>query len=112
MTDHGDLPLPDYDHLPTGSLESRIKPLSREDVQQLLDYERAHGDRLPVVQVLEARLDQLAAGAEPTGGSTDAVTPETAPPPSGGSKVTPDTVGPPTNPPSQGVPTNPSQPRH
>ncbi|MDF4249240.1 hypothetical protein [Streptomyces sp. WMMB303] len=31
------LPLPDFDQLPAGAVEHRIRPLAREDVQRLLD---------------------------------------------------------------------------
>lgn len=107
---HDELPLPDYDHLPVGSLESRLKPLVAEDVERLLAYEHAHADRVAVVQLLEARLEALRQGAEPTEGSVGGMTPETESAP-GGSPVEPETQGPKINPPSQGVPTNPAQPR-
>lgn len=107
---HDELPLPDYDHVPVGSLGPRIAPLDRSAVETLLAYERAHGNRAPVVQVLESRLTELAEGAEPTGGSPGGATPENRSAP-GGSPVEPTTEGPRINPPSQGVPTNPSQPR-
>ena len=108
---HDQLPLPDYDHIPLGSLESRIRSLDAAGVNVLLTYEKAHGDRLPVVNVLERRLQALRSGARPTGGDPLADTPEVqhAPPP--GSPASPQTQGPPVNPPSQGVPTNPAQPR-
>jgi hypothetical protein len=88
-----DLPLADYDDLTLGAVESRIRSLDAASLRQLLDYERAHGNRLPVVQLLEQRSAQLEAGAEPTG-----VSPAR-------------TEGPPVNPPSHGDPTNPAQPR-
>jgi hypothetical protein len=108
-TEHDELPLPDYDHLPVGSLASHISALTEEEVGRLVDYERAHGNRLPVLQVLEHRLTALQSGAEPSGSVPDSL-PEiggTA----GGSKVSPATSGPPINPPSHGDPTNPTQPR-
>ena len=108
---HDSLPLPDYDHLTLGSLEARIKTLDREGVERLLAFERAHGNRLPVIQVLERRTEALQHGAQPTGGSPDALVPEAAGEPTGGSKVSPQTSGPPINPPSHGDPTNPAQPR-
>jgi hypothetical protein len=74
-----------------------------------LSYERAHGNRLPVVQILESRLDALKGGAEPSATSAPD-TPEVSQT-QHGSKVSPATSGPPINPPSQGVPTNPAQPR-
>jgi hypothetical protein len=110
-TSSKDLPLPDYDHLPTGSLQNRIRSLSAEELEQVLAYERSHGDRLDVRTVLEARLSALRAGAEPSGGSPLAARPEAAPPPAGDTSVSPQTSGPKMNPPSQGVPSNPAQPR-
>ena len=105
------LPLPDYDHLTTGSLQSRIRSLDGEGVRQLLTYEQNHGNRLAVVQILESRLRMLDDGAEPSAGSPLAATPEVTSAPPGGSKVSPQTSGPPVNPPSHGDPTNPAQPR-
>lgn len=51
-----------------------------------MDHERAHADRLPVVQVLEQRLEALrSSDVQPSGGDPAAAQPEHAPPPSGGS---------------------------
>jgi hypothetical protein len=105
---HHDLPLPDYDDLPLGSLESRVRTLDADGVNRLLEYEKEHGNRLPVVQVLEARAQALVDGAEPTGGSPQGATPEVG---SQGSAEPAQKEGPPVNPPSQGDPTNPAQPR-
>ncbi|WP_210479543.1 hypothetical protein [Naasia sp. SYSU D00948] len=109
-TEHDELPLPDYDHLPVGSLASHLSALTEDDVARLFDYERAHGNRLPVLQVLEHRLNALRAGAEPSG-SVPETLPELGGSAAGGSKVSPQTSGPPINPPSHGDPTNPTQPR-
>jgi hypothetical protein len=108
---HDQLPLPDYDHLTMGDLVGRIRSLGEDQLQVLLDYERTHGDRLPVVTVLDQRIGQLRGGAQPSGGDPTADTPELqhAPPPP--SKAGPATEGPPVNPPSHGYPTNPAQPR-
>lgn len=108
-SDRDRLPLPDFDHIPLGTLPSRISALDAEGIGQLLAFEREHGDRLPVVQVLERRLEQLQAGAEPSG-STDQQMPEVTQS-QHGSPVSPATSGPTINPPSHGVPTNPAQPR-
>jgi hypothetical protein len=109
---HDQLPLPDYDHLPTGSLEARIRTLGADELETVLAYERAHADRLPVVSLLERRLEALRSGdAEPTGGDPAADTPEVQHAPQAGSAVSPQTQGPPVNPPSHGDPTNPAQPR-
>ena len=111
-TNRDDLPIPDYDHLPLGSLESRIRSLDQAGVEALLVHESKHGDRAPVMNVLRQRLEALQNGAKPSSGSRDQGTmPESAPGATAASKVSPETSGPPVNPPSQGVPTNPAQPR-
>lgn len=106
---HDELPLPDYDHIPLGTLPSRISGLDESSLGQLLDYERAHGNRLPVVQIFENRLEALRNGAEPTGPEVPSMPEKTEG--RQGSPVTPATSGPHVNPPSHGDPTNPSQPR-
>jgi hypothetical protein len=106
---HKELPLPDYVHLPAGTLPSRISGLTEADVAQLITYEKAHGNRLPILQILEKRLHDLQGGAEPTGPRTP-TTPEV----NTGQPVTQQASsvpGPPINPPSHGDPTNPAQPR-
>ena len=107
--EHADLPLPDFDHIPLGTLPSRISALDTAGVQALIDYEEAHGTRLPVLEVLRHRLEALQQGAEPSG-SVEQSMPEVSSTRSG-SRVTPATSGPPINPPSHGDPTNPAQPR-
>jgi hypothetical protein len=85
MTDRSELPVPDYDHLPLGSLVHRIRTLDAAELQVLLDHEQAHGDRLPVVEAITHRLDGLRSGdASPSGGDPAAAQPEQAPPPTGG----------------------------
>ncbi|KGH47266.1 hypothetical protein IN07_07650 [Modestobacter caceresii] len=111
MPEHDTLPLPDYDHLPVGSLTSRIRTLAVDDLRTLLTYEQAHANRVQVVQAMKHRLADLEAGAQPSGGDPAAAQPEHAPAPSGGSQVSEATTGPKINPPSQGDPTNPAQPR-
>jgi hypothetical protein len=83
MTSRAELPIPDYDHLPEGSLLHRIRTLDTDALQVLLDHERAHAHRLQVVQAMERRLVQLRSGAEPSGGDPTAVQPEHAPPAAG-----------------------------
>ena len=102
------LPLPDYDHIPQGTLPTRITGLSEDQVGQLLAYEREHGDRLPVVQVLEQRIEALRNGAEPSGQAVPD-TPEVAGSRSG-SPVSPETSGPNVVPPFHGNPAHQSQP--
>ena len=84
-----ELPLPDYDHLPLGSLEGRIRSLDADGLSTLLDYERAHGNRLPVTLLLERRLEAVKGGAELSSGSPLAATPEVqqAPPDTGAAVV-------------------------
>jgi len=108
---HDDLPLPDYDHLPTGSLEGRIRSLTAEQLATVRAYEEAHAHRVAVLQLLDARASQLDQGAEPTAGSPDAARPEAGQAPETPSAASPQTEGPPINPPSHGDPTNPAQPR-
>jgi hypothetical protein len=111
MAERDTLPLPDYDHLPVGSLTSRIRTLDANGLQTLLGYEQSHANRVQVVQAMTHRLDELRAGAQPSGGDPAAPQPEHAPAPAGGSEVSEATSGPPINPPSHGDPTNPAQPR-
>ena len=80
-------------------------------LEQLLDYERAHGDRLPVVQLLEQRLTAVRDGAPLSGGDPAADAPELQHAPPAGGQASPETQGPAVNPPSHGDPTNPAQPR-
>jgi hypothetical protein len=106
---HNELPLADYDHIPLGTLPSRITALDEGALQVLLTYEREHGNRLPVTLVLEQRLDAVKGGAKLADNPAQGM-PEMGQAQSG-SPVTPATSGPPINPPSQGDPTNPAQPR-
>jgi hypothetical protein len=103
------LPLPDYDDLPVGSLQARVRTLDADGVRRLVEYEKAHADRPAVLQVLGRRAAELQAGAQPTGGSPLAFQPETQRH-AGTARPTP-AEGPPQNPPSHGDPSNPAQPR-
>ena len=60
-----DLPLDDYDHLPTGSLISRIRSLDAAGLQTLLDYEKAHANRFQVVTAMKSRLSSLKKSEKP-----------------------------------------------
>ncbi|MDL2074859.1 hypothetical protein QNN03_00240 [Streptomyces sp. GXMU-J15] len=104
------LPLPDYDHLPIGGLQSRVRSLSTAEVEELLAYERTHADRLPVTEVLTTRLDQLRAGAEPTSGDPGALRPEQG---EGrrGSPVSPAASAHPFSPPPHGTPDQRGRPK-
>ena len=109
--DHDQLPLPDYDHLPLGPLTQRIRTLDQAGLSTLLQYERQHGNRLPVTEVMEARLQELGSGAEPSGGSPEGLAPELGAGPAVPRQTDQTTSAPTINPPSQGDPTNPAQPR-
>ncbi|MFD3501911.1 hypothetical protein ACFWWT_08895 [Streptomyces sp. NPDC058676] len=112
MADSGrdSLPLPDYDQLPIGGLESRVRSLTAQDVEELLAYERTHADRVPVTAVLTARLEQLEAGAEPTSGDPGALRPEQAASHTG-SRVSPATSPQPFSPPPHGTPDQRGKPK-
>ncbi|WP_329343925.1 hypothetical protein OG252_46165 [Streptomyces sp. NBC_01352] len=112
MADSGrdSLPLPDYDQLPIGGLESLVRSLSAQDVEELLAYERTHADRVPVTEVLTARLEQLEAGAEPTSGDPGALRPEQIAH-AGGSRVSPATSPKPFSPPPHGTPDQRGKPK-
>jgi hypothetical protein len=92
-------------------LSQRIRTLDLAQLSVVLDYERAHGARLRFFQVLERRRDEFAEGAEPSGGSPSGDTPEKVDGQPVVRQVDQTTDAPTINPPSQGVPTNPAQPR-
>ncbi|WP_037679938.1 hypothetical protein [Streptomyces griseus] len=106
----GTLPLPDYDHLPIGGLESRVRSLAAGDVEKLLAYEHEHADRRPVTEVLTSRLEQLRAGAEPTSGDPGALRPEQGRGRSA-SHVSPATSAQPLSPPPHGTPDQRGKPK-
>ncbi|MCF6524353.1 hypothetical protein [Streptomyces sp. JJ36] len=103
-----DLPLPDYDELSAGDLEHRIRSLSRGELTRLLEYEREHGARTPVVELLNARIAQLDAGSEPSPGGA---APETPGAGRHGSPVSPATEGQPVHPPPHGTPQTYARPK-
>lgn len=108
--DHASLPLRDYDHLPLASLAQRIRPLTGDEITELLGYERAHANRPAALQIFEHRLAELSAGAAPTQGRQQSG-PDRPPPPDGGSKARPQTAGPPVSPPPHGTPAQPAKPK-
>jgi hypothetical protein len=83
MTARDELPIPDYDHLPEGSLVHRIRTLDAGALGALLGYERAHADRVQVVRAMEHRLGELDRGSDPSGGDPAGAQPEHAPPAAG-----------------------------
>ncbi|MFH8573970.1 hypothetical protein [Streptomyces sp. NPDC017993] len=113
MSDQDDdrLPLADFDQLSLGALESRIRSLSSGQLEKLLHHESGHANRVPVVEVLRARIDQLAAGAEPSPGSERGNSDR---PPNGstrgGSPVSPATATD-VNPPPHGTPEQSGKPK-
>jgi hypothetical protein len=113
MTTHdsGGLPLPDFEHLPAGALEHRIRSLGAEDIDHLLRYEQQHADRTRVVEILKSRKQQLEAGATPSGGDPGALRPEQPGPVPGGSPVSPATSPEPSSPPPHGTPDQTGKPK-
>jgi hypothetical protein len=101
---HRELPLADYDHLPVGALEHRIRGLSAGDLEELLRYEREHAKRPSVSALFTARLQQLERGGTPSRGG-GGIRPEQPAPPTRGSRVTPQTSAEPIHPPPHGTPT-------
>ena len=83
-----ELPLPDYDELPLGTLRHRMRALTEDEVRQLLDHERNHANRVPVIELLTSRLGELEKGASPSTGS-QTETPEVTGHKRAGSPVTP-----------------------
>jgi hypothetical protein len=111
MTQHDELPIPDYDHLQTGALSSRIRTLDATGLETLLAYERAHANRIQVVSAMQHRLTSLKKGAQPSGGDPASTGVDDPVATAGGSPVSEATSGPAVNAPSHGDPTNPAQPR-
>ncbi|OBK94015.1 hypothetical protein A5645_18410 [Mycobacterium asiaticum] len=68
MSAADELPIPDYDQLPLGDLRHRVRLLQESQLHELISHEHAHGQRTPVLQVLQARLDEIQDGAKPSGG--------------------------------------------
>jgi hypothetical protein len=56
-----DLPLKDFDHMTGPQLRGRLRTLDQVQLVQLLDYERVHANRVPIVLMLENRLTKLLA---------------------------------------------------
>lgn len=102
------LPLPDYDHLPVGSLQHRIRSLDATELQQVLDYEYEHNDRTQVMEILRHRLDELNSGASPSPGRQDDAPVESRGT-RGGSPVSPDHAAEPGHPARHGTVAYPGQ---
>ncbi|HEX4017113.1 MAG TPA: hypothetical protein VHX15_10285 [Frankiaceae bacterium] len=54
-----DLPLKDFDGMTGPQLRGRLRTLDQVQLVQLLDYERAHANRVPIVLMLENRITKL-----------------------------------------------------
>ncbi|KAA5830529.1 hypothetical protein F1721_21910 [Saccharopolyspora hirsuta] len=105
-----ELPIIDYDSIPVGSLQHRIRSLDADEIQQLLDHERAHNDRVQVCEILENRLAELKSGAQPSGGAQDTAPVEAEDTPAG-SPVDPSGSPEPMHPPRHGMAGQPGKPK-
>src|SRR5215217_7927367 len=89
------LPIPNFDHLPLGSLTSHVRSLDAAGVETLVRHEQEHAARAPVLTMLPNRLAAREVGAESAGGAPAAATdPEIASGATPASSVTPATQGP------------------
>lgn len=52
----------DYEDLPTGALRDRVRSLSADELQHLIDEESLHDNRTPVIDLLKSRLAELQGG--------------------------------------------------
>ena len=94
ITDHDDLPLPDYDHMTLGALRGRLRSLDMQQLVQLRDYEKSKADRLPVVTMLDNRIAKLSNGeSTPTGAATTTPSGKAKPPKSIGTPEAPKAGG-------------------
>lgn len=101
MAHSDELPLPDYDQLPLNELRHRVRALDEGQLRALFDHEEAHANRIPVLEVLHARMKELHQGAEPSPGDP-AKTPGVTGTP-GGSPVQESTAAEPGTPLRHGV---------
>ena len=63
-----ELPLPDYDQLPLNEIRHRIRMLDEAQLRTLFEHETEHGNRIPVLELMHARLKELTHGADPSPG--------------------------------------------
>jgi len=78
---HDDLPIPDFDNITLGSLRARLRSLSIEQLVTLREWEKSHGNRLPVLTLLDNRVAKLSAEAPATASAAyPSETPPTADP--------------------------------
>lgn len=57
------LPVPEFDLVPPDALVSRIQTLDLQQLDQLIGYERNHGERGKVLDLLQRRRRQVRAAA-------------------------------------------------
>jgi hypothetical protein len=96
-----ELPIPDYDQLPITELRHRIRSLEEGPLRGLFEYETEHGNRIPVLELIHARLRELTHGAEPSPGDPAGAPGASTTP--GGSKVQETTAAEPGTPLRHGV---------
>jgi hypothetical protein len=96
MAHNDELPIPDYDQLPLTELRHRVRALDDGQLKTLFEHETAHGNRIPVLEVLHARSKEIHDGAEPSSGDP-AKTPRVTGA-RGGSPVSEATAAEPTSP--------------
>jgi hypothetical protein len=101
MAQSDELPIPDYDQLSLPDLRHRVRSLEEEPLRQLFDHETEHGNRIPVLEVLHARLKELHQGAEPSEGDQSNAPGVTST--SAGSRVQESTAAEPSSPLRHGV---------
>ena len=96
------LPLPDYDELPIGSLRHEMRALREDELRTLLEHERAHAARTQAIQLLTSRIEELEQGAELSPGDprTQSERPTDT---RHGSPVSPDSAASPSGPLRHGV---------
>jgi hypothetical protein len=104
----GDLPIADYDSLPAGALEHRIRSLGLDQLETLLQYEQRHADRVPVKELLTSRIGQLKSGSTPSPGGQAPAAPGAS---SSGSPVSPETAAEPMHPAPHGTQDQPGKPK-
>lgn len=68
MAHRDELPIPDYDQLPITELRHRVRSLDDGQLKTLFEHEAAHGNRIPVLEILHARSREIHHGAEPSPG--------------------------------------------
>lgn len=63
-----ELPLPNFDEMSLGDIQHKVRSLTRDEVEAILTYEAGHAARVPVLEIVEARMRELEDGAEPSSG--------------------------------------------